>query len=130
LALALAAVLMTPGAAAAQAVPPAEAAPATTPAPTPRPEGRTISGVTVSPAPASKPCGSRDKQCIDLVVAELKRRYPEQLKKFCFQRDMRAIRSRVLNDELLADIGDAGPSIPTSFGPNAALKTACAPDRK
>ncbi|MBS0331607.1 MAG: hypothetical protein JSS35_02455, partial [Proteobacteria bacterium] len=29
-----------------------------------------------------------DKECIALVVAELKAKYPEQLKKFCFQSRM------------------------------------------
>jgi hypothetical protein len=130
-----AAILVLPFAAAAQGVPPAhsaatESAPASAPAPKPPPDGRTVSGVTVTPAPVSKPCSSRDKACIELVVAELKRRYPVELKRFCFQRDMRAIRSRVLNDELLADLGDSGPGVPTAFGVNAALKTACAPDKK
>ena len=124
-----AAVLTVPFAAMAQSPAPPAPLPATAPA-KPGAGAHTVEGLTVTPLSPSKPCGSRDQQCIALVVAELKRRYPEQLKRFCFQRDMRAIRTQITNEDLLADLGDTGPSIPTAFGVNSALKTACAPDRK
>jgi hypothetical protein len=67
-------------------------APAATPAPAPAassaaPTGANISGVTVSPAPR-KACAPKDKECIALVMAELKDLYPEQVKAFCFQQKM------------------------------------------
>ena len=113
---------------AAQAQPPAapaaaaaEAAPATKPA-SPGPkvvEGLTVVGKT---APA-EPCSSRDKDCIALVVAELKTRYPEQLKRFCFSREVRSVRSQMIYQRLEGELGDA--PTPTAFGENSALKTAC-----
>jgi hypothetical protein len=58
--------------------------------------GPSVSGVTVSPSPR-KPCAPKDKDCIAIVMAEVKALYPEQLKMFCqqqrmdvMQRDMQA----------------------------------------
>jgi hypothetical protein len=81
-----------------------------------------------SPLP-TKECSSRDKQCIGLVVAELKRLYPEQLKRFCFQREMRAMRNA-------SDFGDSDPTgqqppqMAATFNTAAPLAVACARDKK
>jgi hypothetical protein len=91
--------------------------------------GKTVDGLTVV-APAGKPCGYRDRECVALVVAELKRRYPGELKRFCFQRQMRAMRSEVVNEQLLEGLGGGDPPVPTAFGVNSALKTACAEEKK
>lgn len=114
------------GAAAAQTAAAGNAA--STPAATakPRADGDTLSGVTVTPLP-TKPCGSRDTQCIAMVVAELKRRYPEQLKKFCFAEQTQAARNNFVNQQLFESLGGNGPPTPTSFPVSAVVKTACAP---
>jgi hypothetical protein len=65
-----------PAAAPAQSVPAASA-----------PPGPSVSGVTVSPLPR-KPCAPKDKECIAVVMAEVKALYPEQLKMFCHQQKM------------------------------------------
>jgi len=74
-------------------------------------------------------CGSRDTECIRLVVAELKRLYPEQLKRFCFTREMRAAR-----DTLSFGDADPGGTRPTQTGMTftkaAPLAIACASDKK
>jgi hypothetical protein len=92
--------------------------------------GKTVDGLTVVAPAVGKPCGSRDRECVALVVAELKRRYPEELKRFCFQRQMRAMRSEVVNEQLLEGLGGGAPPVPTAFGVNSALKTACAEEKK
>src|SRR5277367_5518460 len=51
----------------------------------------TVSGLTVSPL-LRKPCAPRDKECVALVIAQVKALYPEELKKFCFQQTMTAER--------------------------------------
>jgi hypothetical protein len=51
----------------------------------------TVSGVTVKPLPR-KQCSPKDKDCIAMVMAELKDLYPEQLKKFCYQEKMNVMR--------------------------------------
>jgi hypothetical protein len=86
-------------------------------------EGLTVTGKR----PATKTCSSRDSACIAEVTAELKQLYPEQLKKFCFQRRMRAMRTAMVADQL--SFGD-GPPSGAAFGVNSALATACAPDKK
>lgn len=88
-----------------------------------------MSGVTVTPT-QPKPCGSRDKDCIAMIVAELKQRYPEELKRFCFGREMRTVRTEMVNQQLLDSLGGNDPPIPTTFGVNSALKLACASDKK
>lgn len=100
-----------------------------TPTPSAKP-GATVSGVTVTANPKPKSCGSRDKHCIDLVVAELKQQYAEELKTFCFQRETRAVRTQFANAQLLEDLGGNGPPITTAFGVNSALKAACSTDKK
>jgi hypothetical protein len=79
-----AALCMAAGSALAQA--PAKTV-APSPSATPAPAGANVSGVTVSPVPR-KPCAPKDKDCIAIVMAELKDLYPEQVKTFCFQQKM------------------------------------------
>src|SRR6185312_13067477 len=50
------------------------------------------------------------------VVAQLKQLYPEQLKRFCFQRTMRSMRTQMLNDQLLEGLSSDNPPPSTSFG--------------
>jgi len=105
--------------------PPAAAAPAARALPP-----KTVEGLTVVAPLPNKPCSSRDQACIALVVAELKQLYPEQLKRFCFQRTMRSMRTQMLNDQLLEGLSSDNPPPSTSFGVNSALRTACAWDKK
>ncbi len=114
-------ILFSAGVASAQMTP-AKTEPAVAPSAKP---GTTVSGVTVMANPKPQACASRDQQCIALVVAELKQRYPEELKRFCLQRAARAARTQVTNDQLLEDLGGKGPPKPTAFDVNSALKTAC-----
>jgi len=134
LGLLISAALLTgaPDPTAAPAVAPSVAPPpATAPAATPQGTApKTVEGLTVVAPVPNKPCSSRDQACIALVVAELKQLYPEQLKRFCFQRTMRAMRSDMLQADLLAGLGSDNPPMGTSFGVNSALKTACARDKK
>jgi hypothetical protein len=106
--------------------PPAAAAPART---TPKADNGTVSGVTVMPLP-QKACSSRDKDCIAMVVAELKRLYPEQLKQFCFAEQTKAVRNQFVNDQLLDALHGNGPPTPTAFPVSPIIKTACATDKK
>ena len=91
--------------------------------------GDTLSGVTVMPMP-KKACSSRDKDCIALVVAELKRLYPEELKQFCFQEQTSAVRTQIVNQQLLESLNGNNPSIPISSQVSPVIKTACASDKK
>jgi hypothetical protein len=91
--------------------------------------GDTVSGVTVSPFP-KKACSSRDKDCIAMVVAELKRLYPEELKKFCFAEQTSAVRTQIVNEQLRESLGGNNPSIPISSQVSPVIKTACASDPK
>lgn len=105
--------------------------PAASPAPaaaTPK-AGDTLSGVTVMPVP-KRICSSRDKDCIAMVVAELQRRYPEQLKQFCFAEQTKAARTQFTNDQLLESLNGNGPPTPTAAPVNPIVKTACASDKK
>jgi hypothetical protein len=86
-----------------------------------------VEGLTVvAPPPPLKPCAARDKDCIAQVVAELKQLYPEQLKKFCFQRQMRAMRNTALFGESSPD----SPQLGTTYSIGDSLRIACVPDRK
>jgi hypothetical protein len=125
-ALMIAASLMAGSAAAQPAAAPQAGPAAETPAKTPPAKTKTVEGLTVVAPPPLKPCAVRDKDCVAQVVAELKQLYPEQLKKFCFQRQMRAMRTAMVADQLGLD----GPPPSTAVGVNSALATACAPDRK
>jgi len=108
---------------------PAAAQPASsTPPQAPATDAKTVEGVTVTGKAFPKSeCASRDTECIKLVVAELKRLYPEQLKRFCFQRQMRAMSNTL-------DFGDADPAgspgTGMTFSRAAPLAIACASDHK
>jgi hypothetical protein len=85
--LAVAAALWAAAGSALAQAPAATPAPSAPPASSPAPAGANVSGVTVSPVP-HKPCAPKDKDCIAIVMAELKDLYPEQVKTFCFQQKM------------------------------------------
>jgi hypothetical protein len=126
--------ILLAGAASAQTpapAPTADAASPSTPAATGKPKGAadTLSGVTVMPIP-KKTCSSRDKDCIAMVVAELKQLYPEQLKQFCFQEQTKAVRNQFVNDQLLDALHGNGPPTPTAFPVSPVVKIACASDKK
>jgi hypothetical protein len=65
-----------------------------------------------------------------MVVAELKRLYPEQLKQFCFAEQTSAVRTQIVNQQLLESLGGNNPSIPVSSQVSPVIKTACASDKK
>jgi hypothetical protein len=118
----VAALLAAPAALAQPASAPAAPA-AKTPAPVPS-DGHTVSGVTVeAPRLPTKECNPRDRACINRVVAELRLRYPEQLKRFCFQREMRTMRDQAM-------FGATGlDGVGTTYETASALKIACTPDK-
>ena len=115
--------------------PAGEPAPASAPAASapiaakPKTGGDTVSGITVIPMP-KKACAPRDKDCIAIVVAELKRLYPEELKRFCFAEQTSAMRTQIVNQQLLESLGGNNPSIPVSSQVSPIIKTACASDKK
>jgi hypothetical protein len=91
---------------------------------------KTVEGLTVmgNRLPTEE-CSSRDKACINAVVAELKRLYPEQLKRFCFQREMRAMRNT--SEFGSADPGGTRPTqTGVTFSRGASLEIACTNDSK
>lgn len=90
--------------------------------------GPTVSGIVVEGLP-KKSCSSRDKDCIAVVVAELKQNYPEQLKAFCAQWKARAIQSEWVTAQLNESLGGNNPPTPPTFGVNSAVSKACAPDK-
>jgi hypothetical protein len=114
--------------AAAIAVSASAAEPLTAPAAPRAGPSPTVSGVTVIPRP-TKTCFSRDKACVALVVAELKRLYPEQLKQFCFGWATQTARTQMTYDQM-QPLNPLEPPLPTAFGVNSAVKTACASDKK
>jgi hypothetical protein len=65
-----------------------------------------------------------------MVVAELKRLYPEQLKQFCFSEQTSAVRTQIVNEQLRESLGGNNPSIPISSQVSPIIKTACASDPK
>ncbi|HLZ75954.1 hypothetical protein [Phenylobacterium sp.] len=135
-ALLAAAIALLAGAAAAQTpappptqIPGAEAPSAHVAAARPKAGGETVSGVTVMPLP-TKACAARDKDCIAMVVAELKQRFPEELKRFCFEEHTKQARTQFVNDQLLDSLNSNNPPPPTSFQVSPVIKTACATDKK
>ena len=98
------------------------------PAKAPAPGVKTVEGLTVRPFP-TKQCAPRDKACIAFVVAELKRRYPEQLRRFCFQRKMRAMRDTALFSDVDPASGEPA-QLGASYRSAETLGAACAPDKK
>ena len=65
-----------------------------------------------------------------MVVAELKRLYPEQLKQFCVAEQMKMVRTQFVNDQLIGALNSNDPPPPTSTATSSVIKTACAPDKK
>ena len=118
-----------PAQAASPAAPPIISTPAPPASSARAPAGDTVSGVTVSPFP-KKACSSRDRDCIAMVVAELKQRFPEELKKFCFAEQTSAVRTQIVNEQLRESLGGNNPSIPISSEVSPIIKTACASDPK
>jgi hypothetical protein len=102
---------------------PAEPTPTAPPA-----AASSVDGIVVEGLP-KKSCTSREKDCIAVVVAELKARYPQQLKAFCANWKMQAIRDQWANDQLAASFGGSHQASPSSFGVNAAISKACSPDK-
>jgi hypothetical protein len=100
--------------------------PETTPA---KKAGDTVSGITVMPVP-KKACSSRDKDCIAIVVAELQRLYPEQLKQFCLGERTKAVRNQIVGDQLLDALNSNGAPTATAAPVSSVVKTACATDKK
>ncbi|HEX2817514.1 MAG TPA: hypothetical protein VHN39_14035 [Phenylobacterium sp.] len=107
---------------------PTPTAPATAPAPDK--SGATVSGVTVRPLPR-KPCAPKDKDCVAMVMAEVKNLYPEQLKSFCFQQQM-----DVMRQDMQANMAGwcEGPGLGAaaicSHHVSPVVKQVCAPDKK
>ncbi|MGZ3376888.1 MAG: hypothetical protein ACXU8S_09840, partial [Phenylobacterium sp.] len=64
------------------------------------------------------------------VVAELKRLYPEELKRFCFEEQTKQARTQFVNDQLLESLNSNNPPPPMSFQVSPAIKSACAADKK
>jgi hypothetical protein len=90
----------------------------------------TVSGVTVMPLPI-RSCKPKDKDCIALVVAELKEHYPEQLKKFCFQTEMNVQRQDIqANVNGWCDDPRYSSSAICNHHVPPVLKQACAADPK
>ena len=121
-ALAMALALLTAGAAQAQTA-------ASRPAP--KTGDSTVSGVTVEGRKTpSKTCAARDKDCISVVVAELKARFPEQLQKWCQLVEWRAAATNMNIDDLNGSLNSPGThSEAGNFMPPAVAKVACSTDK-
>ena len=111
---------------------------ATAPSPAPAPAsaaakadpGKTVSGVTVEALPR-KQCAPKDKDCIALVMAQVKELYPEQLKKFCFTQQMDVMRQDMqANLAGWCDSPGLGATSTCSHHVSPVVKQVCAPDKK
>jgi hypothetical protein len=90
--------------------------------------GTKLEGVTVTgKRPLKGQCGEKDQACTLAVIAELKLRYPEQLKRWCNQ-----VRDGAMwaNIEQSALFPGNHPGLGGSFQPPAVTKLACATDKK
>ncbi len=101
-----------------------------TPAPGPAAAapGKVVEGVTVTGRRLSpKGCSSRDDTCVATVVADLKARYPRELRKWCDHVEERAAMNSMQFIEINLDRPhpNVGP-----YMPPAVSRIACAPDRK
>lgn len=121
------------GAAFAQSVAPTPGVP-TPPAAAERATGATagkarqVEGVTVLGKRAEpKACSSRDDNCIAMVVAELKQRYPKELQKWCEHVKERAAMNSIMFMEI--DLDRPHPNV-GPYMPPAVTKSACAPDKQ
>ena len=96
---------------------------------TPKLDGHTVSGVTVEAKPLKIPkCGARDNACIAEVVAELRQRYPKELRQWCSQEEMKSTRANFMGSEFLGSADH--PMIDGSFAPPAVTRIACFPPKK
>ncbi len=90
----------------------------------------TVSGIVVEGVP-KKPCAPRDKDCIALVMAEVKALYPEQLKRFCAVQQMDVMRQDMqANIAGWCDGPGLGASSMCSHYVSPVVKQVCAPDKK
>jgi hypothetical protein len=120
----LALALAAAPAAALAADPPAPAPPAAAaPAPPKKLEGVVVEGQR---KPFHK-CSDRDAPCIAAVVAELKKRYPEQLKVWCFRQKMDEMRN-AMNAEAYAGPYDPNGGATAQFNRAPVIRQVCAPD--
>jgi hypothetical protein len=91
--------------------------------------GKVVEGVTVvGKRLPTRSCGSRDKDCIDTVVAELKARYPHELKMWCAQVKERAAMNTLMFMEV--DMDRPLTANTSTYEPPPVTKIACAPDKK
>ena len=72
-----------------------------------------------------KKCGEKDTVCLAAVMTELKTRYPEQLKVWCFRQKIDEMRNR-MNAQVLADPGDPAGGAGYNISQAAVIKTVCA----
>lgn len=117
------------GSAFAQSAAPTQNAPTTPAAAEPAGgKARQVEGVTVmGKRPELKACSPRDDNCVAMVVAELKQRYPKELQKWCEHVEERAAMNTIMFMEIDPDRPhpNVGP-----YMPPAVTKSACAPDKK
>jgi hypothetical protein len=103
------------------------ATPPTSPAPAAVP-GTKLEGVTVTgKRPSKGQCAEKDQACTLAVIAELKLRYPEQLKRWCNQVRDGAMWANIEQTSLFPG---NHPGLGGSFQPPAVTKLACASDKK
>lgn len=91
-------------------------------------KAKQVEGVTViGKRPELKSCPARDDNCVAMVVAELKQRYPKELQKWCEHVEERAAMNTIMFMEIDPDRPhpNVGP-----YMPPAVTKSACAPDKK
>jgi hypothetical protein len=116
--------------AAAPAAAPATDPPAPSAAPAASAPPKKLEGVVVEGQrkPLHK-CDSKDAPCIAAVVAELKKRYPEQLKVWCFRQKMDEMRD-AMNMQTFASPSDPGGGATAQFNRAPVIRQVCAPDPK
>jgi hypothetical protein len=92
--------------------------------------GHEVSGVVVPAQPKSlSSCHERDNACITAVVAELKQRYPEQLRRWCNNQKDMANRANLQAGDVIMGTQFHGPQ-ERNFDPPEVTKIACADDKK
>jgi hypothetical protein len=99
---------------------PAVARAADAPVPPKKLEGVVVIG---KPKPMRQ-CAAKDTPCVEAVMAQLKQRFPEQLKVWCFRQKMQQMRDSLNAATLYPD----GPA--TQLRQADVIKTVCAPDTR
>ena len=84
-------------------------------------EGVVVEGKRRQPTPK---CGAKDAVCIAAVITELKTRYPEQLKVWCFRQKMDEMRN-ALNAEAFAGPNNPGGDANYSIAQAKVIRTVC-----